>query len=248
MLHGTQFFFTFATKYVVMKRVIILLLGLIICVSQVCAQLVVLNEQNEDITNTTVNIQAGVETNLYFTIKNTGSSDISNIKSYLRVDGENATNGQEAEFQMCTEPGGQCGVGAASPKFSLAANGEQIVHLRIKTLTATDFVVTTYPTGGEPVADFNIHATTAPTSISSAVANTLNVYPSPADESFTIENGYGKNCSVEIYNVLGQMVKRISSDSNRVSVNCSTWKNGYYVCRAIKDGKVEKTIKIVIAH
>lgn len=247
MLHGTHFFFTFATKYVVMKRVFILLIALIVCVSQVFAQLVILNEQNEDITNTTINIQAGVETNYYFIVKNTGSTTIENLKSYLRIDGENVVSGEEAIAQMCSEPGGQCGVGTASPKFSLAPNAEQKIHLSIKSLSGTDFVVTTYPNGGEPVANFNIHAGT--TGINASSVNSFNVYPSPADDNFFVENNCGKNSYVEIYNVLGQMVKRVSTDNtNRVSVNCSTWKNGYYVCRAIKDGKIEKTIKIVIAH
>lgn len=230
-----------------MKRVFILIIVLIACMSQAFAQLVILNEQNEEITGTTINIQAGAATNLYFKIKNNGSSELVNIKAYLRVNGENVVSGDQAMAQMCTEPGGLCGTGTASPKFTLQAGEEQLIHLSITTLSANDFVVIVYPDGGTPEANFNIHATTA--GVSSIAANTFNVYPSPADESFTIENGFGKNSYVEIYNVLGQTVKRIQSDNNNsISVNCNDWKNGYYVCRLYKDGKAEKTVKIVIAH
>lgn len=211
------------------------------------AQLAILNEQGEEITGTTINIQAASSTDIYFKVKNNGSSDLSNVKAYLRVNGENVTPGQEANATMCTEPSGNCGTPPHSPKFNLAAGAEQLIHLNITTLSANDFVVSVYPNGGTPEANFNIHATT--TGISSIAANTFNVYPSPANESFTIENGFGKNSYVEIYNVLGQTVKRIPSDNaNNISVNCSDWKNGYYVCRLYKDGKAEKTVKIVVAH
>ncbi|MBO7651565.1 MAG: T9SS type A sorting domain-containing protein [Bacteroidales bacterium] len=230
-----------------MRRVFTLMLIIIACASQMFAQLSILNEQGDEITGTTINVQAGVTTDIYFKVKNNGTSDLSNVKAYLRVNDENVTPGQEANATMCTEPGGNCGIPPHSPKFSLAAGAEQLIHLNITTLSATDFVVTIYPSGGSPEANFNIHATTS--GISSIVANTFSVYPSPANESFTIENGFGKNSYVEIYNVLGQTVKRIPSDNaSNISVNCSTWKNGYYVCRLYKDGKAEKTVKVVVAH
>ena len=247
-LFRREYFFIFAKKFRQMKRVFVLIVALIACASQMFAQLLILNEQGDEITGTTINVQAGVTTDIYFKVKNNGTSDLSNVKAYLRVNGENVTSGQEANATMCTEPGGNCGTPPPhSPKFNLAAGAEQQIHLNITTLSATDFVVTVYPTGASPEANFNIHAVT--TGISNISANTFNVYPSPADESFTIENGFGKNSYVEIYNVLGQIVRRIPSDNtNSISVNCSDWKNGYYVCRLYKDGKAEKTVKVVVAH
>lgn len=246
-LFRREYFFIFAKNFRQMKRVFVLIVALIACASQMFAQLSILNEQGDEITGTTINVQAGVTTDLYFKVKNNSSSEISNLKAYLRVNGDNVTPGQEANATMCTEPGGNCGVPPSSPKFNLAAGAEQVIHLNITTLSANDFVVTVYPTGGSPEANFNIHAVT--TGISNISANTFNVYPSPADESFTIENGFGKNSYVEIYNVLGQIVRRIPSDNtNSISVNCSDWKNGYYVCRLYKDGKAEKTVKVVVAH
>ena len=228
-----------------MRRVFTLIVLLIACASQILAQdLVILNGQtgNENITNTTVNIN----NEIYFRVKNTSSSDIANIKCYLRVSAdENADFGTDAEWNFCSTI---CGDEGKCPKFTVAAGAEQLIHLEFTQVNDIhDFMIYTYPEGGNPTAVFSIHINT--TGISNIAANSFNVYPTPANESFTIENGFGKNSYVEIYNVLGQVVKHVASDnSNRISINCSTWKNGYYVCRLYKDGKAEKTVKVVVAH
>lgn len=229
-----------------MKRIFILIVALIACASQIFAQIAIFNEQDEEITNTTVNIQAGVQIEYYFTVKNIGSTTKENLVAYLMVNGILA-NSEQATVQLCTN--NLCGGPSSSPKFTLQPGEEETVHMTLTTLSATDFAINVSPRNNEnsPEASFLIHAGT--TGISNINANSFNVYPSPANESFTIENGFGKNSYVEIYNVLGQMVKHVASDnSNRISVNCSSWKNGYYVCRLYKDGKAEKTVKIVIAH
>ncbi len=227
-----------------MRHIITIIAALIVCASQTFAQLVILDQQGNDITNTTVNIT----NEIYFKVKNTSSSDIANIKCYLKVSAnEDAVYETDATWEFCSI---QCGIDGGCPKFSLAAGAEQLVHLEFSQVNNTpcDFLVYTYPTGGNPTAIFTIHFDSF-TGISNATSKSFNVYPSPANESFTIENGFGKNSYVEIYNVLGQMVKHVASDNNnRISVNCSSWKNGYYVCRLYNDGKAEKTVKIVVAH
>ena len=243
-LSELKHFCIFAENFRLMKHIFTILAFIIICASQSFAQLVILNGQSgdENITNTTVNIN----NEIYFRVKNTSSETISNIKCYLRVSAdENATFGTDAEWEFCST---QCGIDGGCPKFSVAAGAEQLVHLEFSQVNAIhDFMIYTYPTGANPTAVFSIHINT--TGISTVAANSFNVYPSPANESFTIENGFGKNSYVEIYNVLGQTVKRIPSDNtNSISVNCSTWENGYYVCRLYKDGKAEKTVKVVVAH
>jgi hypothetical protein len=229
-----------------MKRIITILAVIIACASQSFAQLVILNGRNgeENITNTTVNIT----NEIYFRVKNASSETISNIKCYLRISAdENADHGTDAEWEFCST---QCGMDGGCPKFTLAPGAEQEVHLKFTQInTIHDFMIYTYPPGENPTAVFSIHIEPYTTRISSITSKSFNVYPSPANESFTIENGFGKNSYVEIYNVLGQTVKRIPSDNtNSISVNCSTWKNGYYVCRLYKDGKAEKTVKVVVAH
>lgn len=228
-----------------MRRIFTILVAILICVSSTFAQLAIYDAQNEEITGRTITVQSNVETEYIFKIRNTGSSTLTNIRAFLLVNGVNAVNYTDAEYSFCIN--GSCGINGACPKFDLVQDDEMEIHFTIKPLAATDFVVSAYPESGTPEANFNIHANT--TSISGATLNSFNVYPSPANESFTIENGFGKNSYVEIYNVLGQTVKRIPSDNtNSISVNCSTWKNGYYVCRLYKDGKAEKTVKVVVAH
>ena len=243
-LSELKHFCIFAENFRLMKRIFTILAVIITCASQGFAQLVILNGRNgeENITNTTVNIT----NEIYFRVKNASSETISDIKCYLRISAdENADYGTDAEWEFCST---QCGMNGGCPKFTLAPGAEQEVHLGFSQINAIhDFMIYTYPTGANPTAVFSIHINTA--GISTVAANSFNVYPSPANESFTIENGFGKNSYVEIYNVLGQTVKRIPSDNtNSISVNCSTWKNGYYVCRLYKDGKAEKTVKVVVAH
>jgi len=225
-----------------MKRIFIIILVLIACTSQMFAQLVILNEQDEVITNRTVNIT----NEIYFKVKNNSSSDITGIKCYVRISAdENAEYGTDAEWEFCTTG---CGLNGACPAFDLAAGAvRDSIHLSFSQVNApSDFMIYTYQQGGEP-AIFTIHI--EPLGISNITTKSFIVYPSPANESFTIENGFGKNSYVEIYNVLGQTVKRIQNESNsRISVNCSTWKNGYYVCRLYNEGKIEKTVKIVVSH
>ena len=229
-----------------MKRIFTLIIAVIACASQMFAQLSILNDQNEPITGSTINVPANANTDIIFKVKNVGTSSLSNIKAHLFANGIEATCENEADFSFCIN--GSCGLNGGCPNFSLVPDEDMEIHFSIKPLTATDFVVKAYPTNdGTPEAAFNIHVNTS--GISSVTANSFNVYPSPANESFTIENGFGKNSYVEIYNVLGQSVKHIQSDNtNNISVNCSDWKNGYYVCRLYKDGKAEKTVKIVVAH
>jgi len=238
-----------------MRHIITFIATIIVCASQTFAQLAILNQQGEDITNSTVTITPyensdhEIVTEIYYKVKNNSSTDIGKtIKCFLKVSAdEDAEYGTDAEWEFCSI---QCGTDGNCPKFALPAGAEQLIHLKFTQVNAPcNFLIYTYPAEGEPLAIFTIHIEQYTVGISNITSKSFNVYPSPANESFTIENGFGKNSYVEIYNVLGQTVKRIqSNNSNRISVNCSTWKNGYYVCRLYNDGKAEKTVKIVVAH
>jgi len=129
------------------------------------AQLVILNQQDEEITNTTVNIT----NEIYFKVKNTSSSEIANIKCYLRVSADDdAEYGTDATWEFCSV---QCGIEGGCPKFTLAADAEQLVHLQFSQVNNTprDFMIYTYPTGGDPIAVFSIH-------VLGATTGTLNGY------------------------------------------------------------------------
>lgn len=84
------------------------------------------------------------------------------------------------------------------------------------------------------------------TAVDLANVNSFNVYPNPAVDNFTIVNEFSATSYVEIYNVLGKVVRTVKADSNTVQIDCSKWQSGYYFCRLYNDGKVEKTIKMVV--
>lgn len=74
------------------------------------------------------------------------------------------------------------------------------------------------------------------------------VYPNPAKNVFSIKNTYGSNSYVLVYNVLGEQIKKVAySQSDKIAIDCSDWQNGYYFCRLYNEGKVEKTVKLVVA-
>ena len=102
------------------------------------------------------------------------------------------------------------------------------------------------------VADFVIINVTYSTltAVDLASVKDFNVYPNPAAKSFTIENEFNSNSYVEVYNVLGKVVARISPNQNATNfvVDCSKWDNGYYFCRLFNDDQVVKTIKMVVTH
>ncbi len=100
------------------------------------------------------------------------------------------------------------------------------------------------------IADFNTFTITYSTltAVELASVNSFNVYPNPAVDNFTIVNEFGANSYVEIYNVLGKVVRTVKADSNTVQIDCSKWQSGYYFCRLYNDGKVEKTIKMVVTN
>ena len=229
-----------------MKRIFTLIIVIVACVSQMFAQVEIFNEQDENITGQTINIQSGVLAEYNFVVKNVGTSIKENLVAYLLTNGSIVTE-EQCHVELCTND--LCGPQGASPKFTLQPGGEETVHMKLTVYSGTDFTLNIAPRNNatSPEASVFIHVNTS--GISNLSVNSFNVYPSPANESFTIENGFGSNSYVEIYNVLGQTVKRIQSDNaNIISVNCSSWKNGYYVCRLYKDGKAEKTVKIVVAH
>lgn len=79
--------------------------------------------------------------------------------------------------------------------------------------------------------------------------NDIKIYPNPAINSFTINYAFDSKSYVEIYNVLGKVVERVTPVSGQTyTVDCSKWEKGYYFCRLINNGKVEKTIKVVVTR
>ena len=79
----------------------------------------------------------------------------------------------------------------------------------------------------------------------------FSIYPNPANYEFKIKAEISLDSYIEIYNILGKLITKItpSSVSNTTFViDCSNWERGYYFCRLVTKNKVEKTEKIIITQ
>jgi len=69
------------------------------------------------------------------------------------------------------------------------------------------------------------------TSISESIVNSaLNIYPNPTTGLVYVEikNNFNTNESIKIYNPIGQLIKELNVDSNKVSFSLSEFENGTY--------------------
>jgi hypothetical protein len=73
------------------------------------------------------------------------------------------------------------------------------------------------------------------------------VFPNPADAVLQILNPKNANYDTfEIVNTLGQVITQATLTNNTIDV--SSYQEGIYVCKMLKDNKVLSTIKFVIQH
>jgi len=81
-------------------------------------------------------------------------------------------------------------------------------------------------------------------------ANLLTLYPSPADQEFSInlENKQVDH-SISIYTTSGQLVKSIESNAaiDKIKINTSSWRNGLYVVM-IKNRSGTQKEKVIVYH
>lgn len=71
-------------------------------------------------------------------------------------------------------------------------------------------------------------------------ASTINIYPNPAENTFTIDlsSFKGKETSIGFYNVLGENVKNISGiTDDKITLSRDGLKSGVYIIRFTVDGK-----------
>lgn len=240
-------FFLSLPKFNSMKKFLsILVICIIACTSSAYAQLVINNNNNENVTGSTFTTETDLETEIVLKIKNTSAEQISDLRVALKQNGNIVTSASSSDvtynFCMgftCYQPFAQ------TSAFSLAADAEKELHLTITGYTPATYTVVA--SNGSVSAECYVNVINDPTKVDiNEVA--FNVYPNPTRNSFTIENNFGKNQYVEIYNVLGQLVTEVKSTESKVVVDCSSWKNGYYICRSYKNNKIDKSIKVVVSH
>ena len=76
----------------------------------------------------------------------------------------------------------------------------------------------------------------------------FSIYPNPANYEFKINAEISLDSYIEIYNILGKLITKITPSSVSNSsflIDCSNWERGYYFCRLVTKNKVEKTEKII---
>lgn len=240
-----------------MKKVTILLSVIFAFAFNVSAQsFEILDESDNVITGQTIIVPLTIGGDAEFTMKvknKTGEQVSAKIyRSYLAgpVDG--------CFTSMCTpittlSTSGTCLTGSSTNLFILNPNeisGD--AHMIFNQGSVGGLSTIQYKViNQDNSSDFNFVNVTYSTltSISTGIAREFLVFPNPAVSSFTIQHNYGTKAVVEVFNVLGKSVAKINTSAdNSVNVDCSKWENGYYFCRLFNDGKIEKTIKLVVTH
>lgn len=214
------------------------------------------NDNDEVISGTTIVIPVALngESEPHFKVKNITSSQVSARveKSYIVGPSEGSNNNMCAPTTTLS-PLGACVTGTTTPIFILSPNetsGEAHIyyeHGSVPGVTTIQYKV--FNVDNE--SDYKVLSISFSTQTNINVANSknLNVYPNPAVNEFFIEHNWGKKAVIEVFDVLGKSVLKLNSNStDRFIIDCSRWDNGYYFCRLYNEGKVEKTIKLVVAH
>lgn len=237
------------------KLLTFIVFGLILTVSSNAQTFSILNAEDEVITGTTivVPIQVNGEVEVDIKIRNLTANQVS-----AKI-GKTFTEGPvEGSFNTMCSPTtnnstGACVVSSTTPTFILDPNetsGLAAIHFEQGPnpgISTGRYKV--YNTANESDFVYVIFTYSTQTSVATSFANDFTVYPNPAVNTFNIQHNYGPKAVVEIFNVLGKSVAKINSGAeNTFSIDCAKWENGYYFCRLYNDGKIEKTIKLVVSH
>lgn len=163
-----------------------------------------------------------------------------------------------AGSSMCTpvtiiSTGGQCVTGDKTSLFILSPNETSSDAHMTFILGAVGGVTTIkYKVMNESnPSDFSFINVTysSLTSVGTSIAREFTVFPNPAISNFTIRHNYGSKAVVEVFNVLGKSVAKTNSSlDGTFNIDCSKWESGYYFCRLFNEGKIEKTVKLVVTH
>jgi hypothetical protein len=243
-------------KNKVMKRFFSLSFVLFAFISFSFAQSFEITDEDANvITNTTVLVPTH-QNNSYVTkikVRNTSAGTVSTRITKTYITGPVAGSFNSMCSPTTASSSGQCITGTTTPIFVLNA-GElsgwadmdftQGVNPGISTIQYKVFNINNEADS----VIFRITYSTL-TSVDLSDNDLFSVYPNPASKTFSIQHNYGNHAVVEVFNVLGKSVAKINSSAgNQISIDCSKWENGYYFCRLYNEGKIEKTVKLVVTH
>lgn len=204
--------------------------------------------------NIIVPVTVGGEAEYYIRVRN--NSDVNKScrlsKAYLDGPADGSFNTMCSPVTVNT-PNGSCVTSTQTPIFVLASDevsGD--AHITYEHGSSSGLTKIQYKVFDDAnTSDYRVVNITFSTltSVSASLATEFIVSPNPAMNTFNIQHNYGPKAVVEIFNVLGKSVARINSGAeNTFSIDCSKWENGYYFCRLYSDGKIEKTIKLIVSH
>ncbi len=83
------------------------------------------------------------------------------------------------------------------------------------------------------------------TSVDEAQAIDMNIYPNPVADQINVSVEDYRNTTLEVYNLLGKVVKTVELDSQNTQVDVSTLSNGTYIVRVMNGEKVS-TKKVIV--
>ncbi|MDD3858608.1 MAG: T9SS type A sorting domain-containing protein [Bacteroidales bacterium] len=216
----------------------------------------ILDQEDNVITgqNIIVPVTVNGDAEYYLKIRNNSNSEVTARISKLYLDGpvDGSVNTMCSPITILT-PSGACSTGTQTPTFVLSPyeiSGE--AHMEFEQGPNAGVTKIQYKVFEEGNASnyrvVNVTFSTL-TGISDGLDTEFSVLPNPAVSTFNIQHNYGSKAVVEIFNVLGKSVAKINSGAeNTFSIDCSKWENGYYFCRLYTDGKIEKTIKLIVTH
>lgn len=240
-----------------MKQIFLLTIIIFALSSFVKAQsFEIVNDLGENISGTTIIIPMSIngDATPHFKVKNVSAGQVSAriSKSYMDGPVDGSGNNMCSPTTILTTTG-SCVTSSQTPIFILTAgetSGE--AHLSFDQGPNSGITTIQYKVFKEDnVSDYKVinYTYSTLTAVNNLSADLFSAYPNPASRNFTIQHNYGSQAVVEIFNVLGKSVAKISSNSgNQINIDCSKWENGYYFCRLYNNGKIEKTIKLVVTH
>jgi hypothetical protein len=236
-----------------------ILLSLFFVFSAIIAQSYdVLDENDNVVTGTTIDVidiidpsETGSHTMVYkFKIRNNSDRNLNTRiqKEYIDI--------QEGTYTTFCIPSGQCLMPTTMTSPPFVVEAEQITttcevdfnSLRIIGTSTIKHTVINDDNDADFVSFTNNFIVQSSVNIPLAEHQRISIYPNPARNNFIIETeGYSKT-NIEIFNVLGESVKkyRVHNNKSSVAIDCSNWENGVYICRISDNTNVYNTIKMTV--
>ena len=96
------------------------------------------------------------------------------------------------------------------------------------------------------IQEFTINVASDFSNIETMNMNSLNIYPSPAKENFTISYGkHLKNVKIELFNMNGQQVLDKNLTNNVTKINIENLSSGTYIVHIISENKIIEKDKLI---